>query len=70
MNAAPKIRAASRKRVLSIGKFMGPECENNNSDVTSKISAVIAIQRLMSDRERGNCISLTFYESIPYFDGA
>jgi hypothetical protein len=69
MNAAPRIRAASRRRVLSIGKFMYSECENNNSEVTSKIIAVIAIQRLMSDMERGNCTSLTFYESIPYFNG-
>jgi len=68
-NAAPRIRATSRRRVLSIGKFMCPECENNNSEVTSKINAVIAIQRLMSDMERGNCTSLTFYDLIPYFDG-
>ena len=68
MNAAPKIRAASRRRVLSIGKFMFPLYENSNSDVISKINAVIAIQRLMSDRERGNCIDLTFYEFIPHFD--
>jgi hypothetical protein len=69
MNAAPRIRAASRRRVLSIGKFKCPECESNNSEVISRIIAVIAIQRLMSDMERGNCTSLTFYELIPYFDG-
>jgi len=69
MNAAPRIRAASRRRVLSIGKFICPEYENSNSEVISKINAVIAIQRLMSDMERGNCISLTFYDLIPYFDG-
>ncbi len=68
VNAAPRIRAASRKRVLSIGKFMRPECENSNSEVISKINAVIAIQRLMSDMERGNCTGLTFYELIPYFE--
>jgi len=67
-NAAPRIRAASRRRVLSIGKFMCPECENSNSEVISRISAVIAIQRLRSDMERGNCTSLTFYDLIPYFD--
>jgi hypothetical protein len=67
MNAAPRIRAASRRRVLSIEKFMCPECEKNNSEVTSRIIAVIAIQRLMSDMERGNCTGLTFYDSIPYF---
>jgi hypothetical protein len=69
-NAAPRIRAVSRRRVLSIGKFMCPEYENNNSEVTSKINAVIAIQRLMSDMERGNCTALTFYESIHYFNGS
>jgi hypothetical protein len=69
MNAAPRIRAASRRRVLSIGKFMFPECENSNSEVISRIIAVIAIQRLMSEMERGNCTGLTFYELIPYFDG-
>jgi hypothetical protein len=69
MNAAPRIRAASRMFFLSIGKFMSPEYENSNSEVTSRIMAVIAIQRLMSDVERGNCICLTFYDSIPYFYG-
>ena len=68
MNAAPRTRAASRRRVLSIGKFMCPEWENSNSEVTSRIIAVIAIQRLMSDRERGNCTGLTFYDLITYFD--
>jgi len=68
MNAAPRISAASRRRVLSIGKFMCPECETSNSEVTSRIIAVIAIQRLMSDMERGNCTGLTFYESISYFN--
>ena len=69
MNATPRIRAASRRRVLSIGMVVFPEWENNNSEVTSKINAVIAIQRLMSDMERGNCTTLTFYDLIPCFDG-
>ena len=68
MNAAPRMRATSRKRVLSMGKFMPPECENNNSEVISRIIAVIAIQRLMSDRERGNCTGLTLYNLISYFN--
>ena len=62
MNATPRIRAASRRRVLSIWK--SPNCseyEINNSEVISKIIAVTAIQSVMSDMERGNCISLTFY---------
>jgi hypothetical protein len=54
MNATPRIRAANRKRFLSIGKLMFPEYENKNSEVMSRIIAVIAIQRLMSDMERGN----------------
>ena len=69
MNAAPRIRATSRRRFLSIGKFMCSDCESNNSEVTSRIIAVIAIQKLMSDMERGNCTSLTFYELIPHFKG-
>ncbi len=70
MNDAPRIRATSRRRVLSIGK--SPNCseyEVNNSEVISKIIAVIAIQMVMSDMERGNCISLTFYDLIPYLNG-
>jgi hypothetical protein len=54
MNAAPRIRDASRRRFLSIGKFKFPEYENKNSEVMSRIIAVIAIQRLMSTMERGN----------------
>ena len=70
MNDAPRIRAASRRRVLSIAKSPKfSECEYMSSEVTSKIIAMSAIQRLMSDMERGNCISLTFYGLIPHFNG-
>ena len=57
MNAAPSIRAISRRSVLSIGKFIFPEYEYNNSDVTRVIIAVIAIHRLMSESVRGNCVN-------------
>ena len=57
MNDAPRIRAASRSRALSIAKY--PKCSeygDKSSEATSKIIAVTAIQRLMSDMERGICI--------------
>ena len=68
INAPPNINATRRMIFLSKGKLMSPEYEKSNSDVTSKIIAVIAIHKLISDKERGNCINLAFYYLVPYFD--
>lgn len=53
MNTTPKRRATTRKRALSIRKVSLPGCESSASVVISRINAVIAIQRFMSERERG-----------------
>jgi len=54
MNAAPKASAASLSRVFSMTKSPKmSEYGARSSDVTSSMIAVTAIQRLMSQRERG-----------------
>jgi len=57
INAIPSRRATSLRRDFSIAKFpRRSEYEDISSEVMSKMIAVTAIQRLMSDTERGNCI--------------
>lgn len=70
MNANPRIRAANRSLFLFNKNLIWPEYEYNNSEVASTIIAVIAIQRLISDMERGNCTCLTFYDLIEYINSA
>jgi len=41
----------------------------STSDVASRVMAMTAIQRLMSERLRGNSISLFLDDSVVGFDG-
>jgi len=67
INAIPSRRATSLRRDFSIAKFpRRSEYEDMSSEVMSRMMAVTAIQRLMSDTERGNCIcqpSIVWYQT-------
>ena len=56
MNATPSKRATNRNRALSTRKVSLPGCESSDSVVMRRINAVTAIQRFMSERERGKSI--------------
>lgn len=69
-NVAPKESATTLKRFFSITK--SPNCSENgdkNSDVIRSIMAVTAIQRLISERDKGNAIfnSPKFYTTIRWY---
>ena len=64
--ATPNIRAVLLKTFFSMAKFR-PRYDDTNSDVTIRTSATTVKTRLMSQKERGNCISSFLYMRAPSF---
>lgn len=62
MKPIPRAKAKNLRRFLSRTMFLKyPVEEVSSSEVISRIIAVTASQRLMSDKERGKCILLTLH---------